>query len=123
MYVALFKVIGCATIRSKESSLKVDDLKEASEIVYAAVLELTTLCNDIEMGQVTGKEIENYRRQIDRLQLLYEAANVGSTQLAPQFVRINDGIKNCVKRLAKVIEYRSKLLVVVYYCKQISTSE
>ena len=97
-----------------------DDLKETSEIVHAAVLELTTLYNDIEMGKVTGKEIQNYRRQINVLQVLYEAANIGSTKLAPEFVKVNDGVKDCVKKLAKVKEYRSKLLVVVYYCKQIS---
>ena len=105
-YIAFYKVIGCGTIRSKESSLEVDDLKETSEIVHAAVLELTTLYDDIEMGKVTGKEIQNYRRQINVLQVLYEAANIGSTKLAPEFVKVNDGIKDCVKKLAKVKEYR-----------------
>ena len=116
-------MIGCTTIRRTESSLKVDDLKDTSEIVHAAVLELIILCNDIEMGKVTGKEIENYRQQINGLQVLYEAANIGSTNFAPEFVKVNDGIKDCVKKLTKVKEYRSKLLVVVYYCKQISKGE
>ena len=97
-----------------------DDLKETSEIVHAALRELTKLYNDIKKATVTGREIENYRRQSSRLQVLYEAANIGSTPLAPQFNEVKDAVEDCVKKLAAVKQYRSKLLVVVDYCKHIS---
>ena len=117
---AFRKVRGCARIKGKGSSFEVDDFKEACEIVHAALLELTKLYNDIKKATVTGKEIENYRRQSDRLQALYEAANIGSTPLAPQFNQVTNALEDCVKKLAAVKQYRSNLLAVADYCKHIS---
>ena len=95
-------------------------MEETSEIVHAALLELTKLYSDIKKGTVTGREIESYRRQISRLQLLYEAAYIGTTPLACQFSEVKDAIEDCIKKLTAVKQYRSKLLVVVDYCKHIS---
>ena len=117
---AFYKVRGCATIKSKGASFEVDDLKETSEIVHAAILELRKLYNDIKKATVTGKEIESYRRQSSRLQVLYEAAHIGSIPLACHFNEVKDAIEDCVKKLAAVKQYRSKLFVVVDYCKHIS---
>ena len=95
-------------------------MKEISEIVHAALIELTKLCDDIKKATVTGKEVEIYKRQSSRLQVLYEAANIGVTPLVPQFNEVKDAVEDCVKKLAAVKQYRSKLLVVVDYCKHIS---
>ena len=95
-------------------------MKETSEIVHAALIELAKLYNDIKKAKVTGKETEIYRRRSSRLQILYEAANIGVTPLVPQFNEVKDAVEDCVEKLAAVKQYRSKLLVVVDYCKHIS---
>ena len=69
---------------------------------------------------VTGKEVEDYRKQTSKLRAVYEAANIGNTLLVPQFAKVSTAIQVCMKKLATVKEYRSKLVVVVNYCKRIS---
>ena len=113
------KVSGCVTIQSKES-LEVDDIEDASGIVHSALLRLNKLSVDIKECTVTVKEVEIYRKQISKLQILYEAANTGNTLLVPQFTEISDAIKTCVRKIEAVKEYRGKLNVVMDYCKFIS---
>ena len=117
--MCFYKVRGCATIIHKES-LEVDDLKECSEVVHAALLELDKLYGAIRKGAVTGKEVESYRKQANELQALYEAASIGSAQLVPCFADIDLALEVCIAKLAKVKEYRMNLVAVVDYCKHIS---
>ena len=114
-----FKVKGVVTLQNKKS-LEVDDVKDISEIVYSALLRLNKLSVDIKEGAVTGKEVESFRKQISKLQVLYEAANTGNTSLVPQFIEISDAIEVCVEKIEAVKLYRSKLNVVMEYCKCIS---
>ena len=120
------QVKGYAIINGKELG-GVDDLKGtsedskgSSEIVHAAVCQLRKLCNNIKEGTVTGKEVENYRQQANKLQALCEAVNIGSTQLVPRFTEISKAMQDCLEKLKVVKEYRSKLFVVVDYCNDIS---
>lgn len=117
--IFFYKVKGCATIKRKEN-LEVDDLKKISDIVHAALLEIAKLYDDIKKSTVTGKEIENYKEKAGRLQVLCEAANTGSAQLAPQFTQFSSAIQVCVEKLKVVKDYRLKLVVVMDYCKRIS---
>ena len=117
--ILLYEVKGCTTLKGKES-LEVDDIKDISEIVHAALMELNKLSDDIKEAVVTGKEVESYRKQSSKLQVLYEAANIGNTPLAPQFTEVSSAIKDCVTKLEKLTEYRLKLTVVMDYCKCIS---
>ena len=59
-------------------------------------------------------------KKTNELRALYEAANIGSTLLAPTFAEVDCAIKVCIEKLTEVREYRWKLLVVVDYCKRIS---
>ena len=111
-------VKACTTLTRKES-LEVDDMKDISETVHAALLQLNNLSDDIKNGIVTGKEVEGYRKQA-KLQVLYEAANIGKSPLVPQFTEVSIAIQVCVKKLEILEEYRSKLSVVMEYCKCIS---
>ena len=106
----------------RKDPLKMDDLKETSEIVYAALRELNNLPNNITMGAVTGKEVENYRKKAnsDRLQVLCDAGKIGESKLTPEFDDISKALKVCVEKLNMVKEYRLKLIVVKDYCKLIS---
>ena len=97
-----------------------DDIKNISEIVHSALLTLNKLSVDIKKYTVTGEEAESYKKQISKFQALYEAANIGNTPLVPQFVEISNGIKACVQEVVAVKVYRSKLNVVMDYCKCIS---
>ena len=83
-------------------------------------MEVVKLYDAIKKGTVTGKEIENYTEQASRLQVLCEAANTGSTHLAPQFTQFSSAIQVCVKKLETVKDYRLKLVVMMDYCKRIS---
>ena len=78
------------------------------------------LYNDIKNGNITGKEVTDFKKQAGELQALYEAANIGSSLLAPQFAKVDNAIKVCIKKLDSVKEYRSKVVVVMDYCKRIS---
>jgi len=82
---------------------------------------LAKLYDDLTKSTVTGREVENYRKQANSLQVLCEAANLGSSQLAPQFTKIDSAMQNCVDKLKTVKEYRVKLAVVMEYCKPISS--
>ena len=84
------------------------------------MLELDKLYGAIKDGTVTGKEIEDYNKQANQLQALYEAAKVGNALLVCHFAEVNVALKVCVEKLVKVKKYRSKLLVVVDYCRRIS---
>ena len=97
-------------------------MKDISETVHAALLQLNNLSDDIKKGVVTGKEVEGYREQIskNKLQVLYEAANIGKTPLVPQFSEVSSAIEECVKKLRILKEHRVKLSVVMEYCKCIS---
>ena len=113
------EVKGCDIIKAKDS-LTVDVMKNTSKIVHSALKKLNSLPDDIRNGAVTGKEVENYEEQVAKLQVLYEAANIGKTKLVPSFTKVTDALKICVKKLNTVKEYRKKLLVVTDYCKLIS---
>ena len=113
------EVKGCATLK-KQGSLNVDDMKDLSDIVHVVLLKLRDLSVDIERGAITEKDIESYGVQYIGLQMLYEAAKIGNTSLLPQFTEIFEAIKECVKKLKMVREYRSKIEVVMEYCKHIS---
>ena len=106
----------------RKDPLKVDDLKETSVIVHAALRELNDLPNNITKGAVTGKEVEKYRKQANsnRLKVLCEAGNVGKSKLAPEFTEISIALQVCVDKLDMVKEYRIKLVVVKDYCEHIS---
>ena len=121
MTIMLFfcEVKECATLQSK-GSLKVEDMKDINEFVHAALLKLKDLSVNIKTGAITGKEVEVYAEQINRLQDLYEAANIGVNPILPQFTEISDAIKDSVNILEAVKEYRTKLGVVMDYCKCIS---
>ena len=93
MYICLFKS-GCATVKREESSLKIDDVKETSEIAYA---QLVKLYDNIKNGTLTGKELENCRTLATELQMLYEDAKVERTQLT-QFSEIDSAIQVCYKQ-------------------------
>ena len=95
-------------------------MKDISEIVHAALMKLIKLCDDIKEAAVTGKEVESYRKQSSKLQVLYEAANTGNTPLVPRFTEVSIFIKDCVTKLEKLKEHRLKLTVVMDYCKCIS---
>ena len=95
-------------------------MKDVSETVHTALLELNKLSDNIKKGAVTGKEVESYKKQTSKLQVLYEAANTGNTPLVPQFTEVSSAIKDCVKKLEILKEYRLKLTVVMEYCKYIS---
>ena len=97
-----------------------DDIKDISEIVHSALVTLNKLSVDIRGYTVTVEEAESYRKQISKFQSLYEAANIGHTPLVPQFAEISNGIEACVQKVVAVKEYRSKLNVVMDYCKCIS---
>ena len=112
-----YEVKGCSLIKRKDS-LEVDDLKETSEIVHAALLKLIKLHNDIKNGAVTGNEVKSYRNKADNLQCLCEAAKIVSS--VPQYDDISSAMEVCDKKLNIVKEYRLKLIVVVDYCKHIS---
>jgi len=101
--------------------VEVDDLKDTNEIVHAALLELAKLYDDLIKSKVTGREVENYRKHANSLQVLCEAANLGSSQLAPQFTEIDSAMQNCVDKLNTIKEYREKLAVVMEYCKPITS--
>ena len=89
-------VKGCDTVKKKDF-LKVDDVKETSEIVHAALKELNDLPDNISRGAVTGKEVENFKKQANRLKVLCEAGNVGKSKLVPQFTEISIALQVCVK--------------------------
>ena len=112
-------VKGCGTMKRKDP-LKVDDVKETSEIVHAALKELNFLPDNISKGVVTGKEVENYKKQSNRLKVLCEAGNIGKSKLVPQFAEISVALQVCVDKLNMVKEYRVKLIVVKDYCNLIS---
>ena len=112
-------VKGCDTVKKKDF-LKVDDVKETSEIVHAALKELNDLPDNISRGAVTGKEVENFKKQANRLKVLCEAGNVGKSKLVPQFTEISIALQVCVNKLNAVKEYRAKLIVVKDYCNHIS---
>ena len=95
-------------------------LKKASEIVCASLLDLCELSDEVKKGTATGKKVENYRNQAKNLQALMEPVIIGSNPLVSKFVEMENTIKICVEKLAKVKEYRSKLVVLVDYCKRIS---
>ena len=95
-------------------------MKDISETVHVALLQLKNLSDDIKNGAVTGKEVVSYRKQTRKLQVLYEAANIGNTPLVPQFTEVSIAIEECVKMLGILKEYRLKLSVVMEYCKCIS---
>ena len=97
-----------------------DDIKNISEIVHSALLRLNKLSVDINQCTITGKEAESFKEQITKLQILYENANTGITPLVPQFADISDALKACVQKLEGVKVYRSKLNVVMDYCKCVS---
>ena len=95
-------------------------MKDISEIVHTALVKLNKLSDDIKEAAVTGKEVESYRKQSSKLQVLYEAANIGNTPLVPQFIEVSIAINDCITKLEKLKEYRLKLTVVMDYCKCIS---
>ena len=95
-------------------------VKKASEIVCASLLDLCERSDDFKKGTATGKEVENYKNQADELQALKEPVVAGSTPLVSKLVEVENTIKICVEKLDKVKEYRSKLVVLVNYCKRIS---
>ena len=113
------EVKGCDAMKRK-GSLKVDDVKETSEIVHAALKELNDLPDSISKGAITGKEVENYKRQADKLKVLCEAGNIGKSELVPQINEISIALQVCVDKLNIVKEYRVKLVVVKDYCELIS---
>ena len=113
------EVKGCDAMKRKDT-LKVDDVKETSEIVHAALKQLNSLPDNISKGAVTGKEVENYKKQANRLKVLCEAGNIGKSKLVPQFTEISIALQVCVDKLNMVKEYQVKLVVVKDYCKLIS---
>ena len=119
-----YEVKGCAMRKQKKVTLKVDDLKEASEIVYAALIELNQLHKHIKSGNITGKEVEEFMHppvdQANDLKILCEAANIGSVQLAPTFTELSSALEICKGKLEVIKEYKLKLFVVVEYCKRVS---
>lgn len=141
-FLSFYQVKGYTIVNGKELA-EVDDLKGTnedskgltedpkgtsegpkgtSEVVHAAVHALKKLCNDIKESAVTGKEVESYRKEANKLQILCEAANIGNTQLVPQFTEISEAIQECLDKLEVVKEYHSKLVVVVDYYNDISKS-
>lgn len=120
MLCFLCKVRGCSTIKGKGASLVLNDLRETSEIVHAALQELATLYNSVKSGEVTGVAVEHFRKETDQLQILYEAANIGNALLAPQFAEFSSALQVCVDIIKAVKMYRLKLVVVVDYCTRIS---
>ena len=118
LFIVLFyEVKGCAFIKRKDS-LKVDDVKETSEIVHAALMTLIKLHGDIKNARVTGKEVETYRKEANNLHCLYEA--VKTVISVPQYAEVSSALEVCVKKLNTVKVYRLKLIVVVHYYKRIS---
>lgn len=95
-------------------------MKDISETLHTVLLQLKKLSDDIKSGAVTGKEVESYRKQTGKLQVLYEAANTGKTPLVPQFTEVSIAVEECVKIIGILKEYRLKLSVVMEYCKCIS---
>ena len=112
-----YEVKGCGLTKRK-GPLEVDDLKETSEIVHAALLRLIKLHDDIKIGAVTGNEIKIYRIEADNLRCLCEAAK--DVTSVPQYDQVSSAMDVCDEKLNKVREYRLKLKVVVDYCKKIS---
>ena len=84
------------------------------------MLELIKLYEEIKKGKITKKELETYSQQANELQVLYGAANIGSTLLIPQFTEVSSALKVCVKKFNTVEDYRLKLVAMVDYCKHLS---
>ena len=111
-----YTVKGFDVLKRKESL----EVKRISETVDTALRELNNLFDNIKKGVVTWKEVESYRKQTGKLQILYKAANAGKTPLVPQFTEVSIAIQECVKKLEILKEYRLKLSAVMEYCKCIS---
>jgi len=94
-----------------------ENLEKSSEIVYEAVNELKCLPECLTKGLVTVSQLDYYKKHEKELKLLYRIVDCDQTST---FVKVLNAIDLCFTKLTFLKEYRSKLCVVIDYCKIVS---
>ena len=99
---------------------KADNIKDSSEIVYAALVLVVQLCRNISIGKICMNDLEKCQRSTLQLQALCNAANSGNVSHCPSFDQVKNAMDLCSKKFAYVVEYSDAVKVVVKYCNKIS---
>ena len=99
---------------------KVDNVKDSSEIVYAAMVLVIQLCWNIMSGKICMNDLEKCQRSPLQLQALCKAVNSGNEHLCPSFDQVKSAIDLCSKLYVHAVECKGLVEVVVKHCSKIS---
>ena len=99
---------------------KVDNIKDSSEIVHAALALVVQLCRNIVSEKICMNDLEKCRRSALQLPALCDAANSGNVSLCPSFDQVKNAMELCSKKFTYVMKYRQTMEVVVKHCSKIS---
>ena len=97
-----------------------DNVKDSSEIVYAALILVVQLCRNLMSGKICMYDLEKCQRNPQQLQALCNAANSGNISLCPSFDQVKGAMDLCSKKFDYVLECKELMKVVVKHCSKIS---
>ena len=104
----------------KGSTVKADDIRSTSEIVYSALVVIIQFCTSILISKICVDDLRKYCRSTKQLWALCNAVNSGTALSCPKFDYVKSSMDLCFKKFDYVLKCKEMMEVVVKHCSEIS---